>query len=79
MELAKENGTTVFIKSQYPTGLKRSIYVSTKISVLLHHSEMGLEPRVFVNETTCFDRSGQTELKRTFPFDFSLKFPEILA
>ena len=43
VELTKENGTTFFIKSQFPTGPKRSIYVSTEFSVTSQWNGTGNE------------------------------------
>ena len=62
------------------------------LPIMPDHQE--LETRIFVNGMARFGRpgptsqsgprcgpkySGQTKLKRTFQFDFSLNFPEILA
>ena len=49
VELTKEKWNAFFIKSQFPTGPKRSI-----------SSEMGLETRIFLNGTTRFGRTRPT-------------------
>ena len=53
-------------ETKLTTGQKRSIYVSTKISIsTLLLSEVGLETRLFENGKASFGRTGPTGQKRT--------------
>ena len=73
VELTKENSSKVNFQPD------RSVPFTFQPKFRLHHSEMGLETRIFVNGTAHFDRtgptsrggpkySGRTEPKRTRNF-----------